>query len=87
MAAAFAISTVALAAAAVILATRPSPAASAAVAGLLLSVATAYVLSRTTGISGLNHHQEPVDALGVLVTSLEVAGAAVTSWPLIRRST
>ncbi|HET7690075.1 MAG TPA: hypothetical protein VFK41_06840 [Nocardioidaceae bacterium] len=86
MAAAFALSTVALAAAAVILATRPSPAASAAVAGLLLSVAAAYFMSRTTGIPGLNHHQEPVDVLGVLVTSLEVAGAAVVLWPLTRRS-
>jgi hypothetical protein len=86
MASAFAISTVALTAAAVILATRPSPAASAAVAGLLLSVATAYVLAPTTGIPGLNQHQEPVDVLGVLVTSFEGAGAAVALWPVTRRS-
>jgi hypothetical protein len=86
MATAFAVSTVALTAAAVILATHPSPAASAAQAGLLLSVATAYVLSRTTGIPALDHHQEPVDVFGVLVTSLEVTGAVVVMWPLTRRS-
>jgi hypothetical protein len=87
MAIAFVIAAVALAAAAVNQATTPRPAASAAVAGLLLTVAAAYVLSRSTGIPGLNHHQEPFDALGIAVTSLEVAGAAVLLWQLIRRST
>jgi hypothetical protein len=86
MATAFAVATVALAAAAVGLAVRPEPAVSVAAAVLLLGVAAAYLLSRTTGIPGLTPHREPFDALGVLVTSLEVAGAVVVSWPLIRRS-
>ncbi len=86
MAVAFAISTALLALAAVALAVRPGPEVSVATAVLLLGVAAAYLLSRTTGIPGLTTHREPFDALGVLVTSLEVAGALVVSSPLIRRS-
>ena len=86
MAVAFAIATVALAATAVVMAVRPRPDVAAATAVLLLGVAAAYVLSRTTGIPGLTTHPEPVDVLGVLVTSLEVSGAVLASWPLTRRS-
>jgi hypothetical protein len=77
MAAAFALATVALAAAAASLTLFPTRAVSAAVACLLLAVATAYLLSRTTGIPGLTEHPEPFDTLGTLVSLAEVAAAVV----------
>jgi len=77
MAVAFGLATVALAVAALGRALVPNPAVSAAVAVLLLTVATAYLLSRTTGIPGLTEHPEPFDPLGTVLSCLEVAAAVV----------
>ena len=77
MAAAFALTTVALAIAALGQALVPSPVVSATVAALLLAVATAYLLSRTSRVPGLTEHPEPFDTLGVAVSLLEVAAASV----------
>ena len=79
LAVAFALAGVALGLAAVALAVAPRAGVVGAAAALLLSVALAYLLSRTTGIPGLTVHQEPFDALGV-ATSLGEAAAAVTAW-------
>ncbi len=77
LAVAFSLATVALVAAAVALSREPSPAVSAAVGVLLLAVAAAYFLSRTTGIPGLTQHQEPFDPVGVVISLLELAAAFV----------
>lgn len=77
MAVAFVLVTTGLAIAALGLALQPSPNTSTASAALLVAVATAYLLSRTTGIPGLTDHPEPFDALGVAVSTLEVAAAVV----------
>jgi hypothetical protein len=58
------------------------PLVSAAVACLLIAVALAYLLSRTTGIPGLTEHQEPFDTFGAVVSLLEVAAAVMA----VRRS-
>lgn len=49
----------------------------AAAAVPLLAVATAHLLSRTSGIPGLAEHPEPFGTLGVAVSVLEVAAAIV----------
>ena len=77
MAVAFVLVTTGLAIAALGLALQPSPNTSTASAALLVAVATAYLLSRTTGIPRLTDHPEPFDALGVAVSTLEVAAAVV----------
>jgi hypothetical protein len=77
MGAAFAVSTVALALAALGEALEAGPAVSVAVAVLLVGTAVAYLLSRTTGIPGLTEHPETFDTLGTAVSVLEVAGAAL----------
>jgi hypothetical protein len=77
MAAAFVVATVALALAAVALAVVPVPQVSVVAAGLLLSVAAAYVLSRTSGIPVLTARPEPFDALGLAVSLGELAAAVV----------
>lgn len=77
LAVAFLLGAVALGMAAVAMALDPTPAVSGAVAILLLAVAAAYLLSRTTGISGLTQHQEPFDVLGVVISSLELVAAVV----------
>ncbi|HEX6150291.1 hypothetical protein [Nocardioides sp.] len=84
---AFAVATVALAVAAVGLALFPDRVLSAAVAALLFVVATAYLLSRTTGIPGLTEHVEPFDTLGTAVSLLEVAAAVVAVRQPNRRRT
>lgn len=82
---AFAVAAVALAAAA--LAVRDprfdtwAPRASAC---LLAGTATAYVLSRTTGIPGLVPQPEPLDALGLATLVAELT-AAVAALPLTPR--
>ena len=79
LAVAFALATVALVVAAVALALGPIPAVSGSVATLLLAVAVAYLLSRTTGIPGLTEHQEPFDPVGVVISCLELAAAVVAA--------
>ena len=69
--------TVALAGSAVALVLFPAPVMTAAVAGLLLTVAIAYLLSRTSGIPGVTAHTAPFDAFGSVVALLEVAAAFV----------
>jgi hypothetical protein len=79
MAVAFAVASVALAIAAVGQTVAPRPAVSATTAALLLTVAAAYLLSRTSGLPGLSAHPEPFDTLGAVTSLLEVA-AAVVAW-------
>jgi apolipoprotein N-acyltransferase len=52
----------------------------AAAAGLLLGLALAYLATRTTGIPVLDPEREAVDAVGVLTTSIEIAGVAFALW-------
>jgi hypothetical protein len=77
MAVAFALTSIALAIAALGLAVGPRPVISPAAAALLFAVALAYLLSRTSGIPGLTEHPEPFDTLGVAVSLAEVAAALV----------
>ncbi len=72
----FGLSAFALALAAIGQVLAPTPVMGAAVAALLLAVTGAYLMSRTTGLPGLAH-QEPFDALGVVISGLELAAAAV----------
>ena len=76
---AFALAAVALGLAAVALAVAPDAGVVEAAAALLLSVALAYLLSRTAGIPGLTDHHEPFDPLGV-ATTLGEAATAVMAW-------
>jgi len=78
LAVAFAMAALALAVAAVGLALVPTPATTSLAAGLLLAVASAYLLSRTTGLPGLTEHSEPFDVLGTLVSVAE-AGVAIVA--------
>ena len=82
----FAVSAVALAVAAIALALVARPVITTTVALLLVGVAAAYALSRTTGIPGLHVHPEPLDAFGTVVSCLELAAAWVLVRPLLRRS-
>lgn len=77
MAVAFGLSTVLLAVAAVGMALDPTRPVAYAVAALLAGVAAAYLLARTTGLPGLTDHPEPFDAVGTVVSVLEVAGAVL----------
>ncbi len=86
LAAAFAVSAVALGVGAVALALDSGQTVTTVVALLLVGVATAYALSRTTGIPGLTVHPEPLDAFGTVVSCLELAAACALVRPLIRRS-
>jgi hypothetical protein len=83
LAVAFAVSAVALAAAAVGLVLNPRATVTTVAALLLFGVATAYALSRTTGIPGLTVHPEPLDAFGTVVSCVEVMAA----WALVRPPT
>jgi hypothetical protein len=83
LAVAFAVSAVALAVAAVALALEACPTVTTVVALLLVGVAAAYALSRTTGIPGLTVHPEPLDAFGTVVSCLELMAA----WALVRPPT
>jgi len=86
LAVAFAVSAVALAMAAVALAVDAGPTVTTVVALLLVGVAAAYALSRTTGIPGLTVHPEPLDAFGTVVSCLELTVAWVLVWLPTRRS-
>jgi hypothetical protein len=82
--AAFALSVLLLAAAA--LRVRTTPRAAYSVAAVLLGVAGCYFLSRTTGIPLLIPDPEPVDIVGTLTSLAEVAAAvAVLGLPRIRK--
>ena len=86
LAVAFAVSAVALALAAVALALDAGPNVTTVVALLLVGVAAAYALSRTTGIPGLTVHPEPLDAFGTVVSCVELMVALALVRPLTRRS-
>jgi hypothetical protein len=78
---AFAVSAAALALVAVATrAPRHDTRAPAAAAVVLLATATAYLLSRTTGLPGLITDPEEVDLLGVVTSSAEVVAAAAAVW-------
>ena len=47
---------------------------------LLFGLALAYLATRTTGIPVLDPEREAVDAVGVLTTSVEIAGVAFALW-------
>jgi hypothetical protein len=47
---------------------------------LLLGLALAYLATRTIGIPVLDPEREAVDAVGVLTTSIEIAGVAFALW-------
>ena len=86
LAVAFAVSAVALAVAAVALVLDAGPTVTTVVALVLVGVAAAYALSRTTGIAGLTVHPEPLDAFGTVVSCVELMAAWVLVRPLTRRS-
>jgi hypothetical protein len=86
LAVAFAVSAVALAVAAIALALDAGPAVTTVVALVLVGVAAAYALSRTTGIPGLTVHPEPLDAIGTVVSCMELMAAFALVRPLTRRS-
>jgi hypothetical protein len=77
----FALTTVALSVAALASLGGWSRPVSAAVAGLLLALALAYVLSRTSGIPGLVGHPESWDPVGVPLAFLEAAAAVLVVAP------
>jgi hypothetical protein len=83
LAVAFAVSAVALAMAAVALAVDAGPTVTTVVALLLVGVAAAYALSRTTGLPGLTVHPEPLDVFGTVVSCVELTAA----WALVRLPT
>jgi CHASE2 domain-containing sensor protein len=87
LAVAFALTTVALAGAAACQVLSPTPVATLAGSGLLLAVATAYVLSRTTGLPVITHHTESFDPLGTVVSLAEATVALVVVRQLLRRHT
>lgn len=77
---AFALSAALLAAAAALMASRrPSRRGCLAAAVVLVGVATAYVLSRTTGIPFLLPDPETPDRLGVITTGAETVAALAAS--------
>src|SRR5262249_2320583 len=78
MAAAFLIATLVLGVAVLAQAMGPIFGVSVVVAVLLLTVALAYLLSRTIGIPGLTEDPELFDTFGIAVSLLE-AGAAVVA--------
>jgi hypothetical protein len=47
---------------------------------LLFGLALAYLATRTIGIPILDPEREAVDAVGVLTTSIEIAGVAFALW-------
>lgn len=80
----FAMSALALGVCALVVRRRGGPVRT--VAAVLLTVAAAYVLSRTTGLPVLIPHPEHVDVLGVLTTVVEAAAAiAVLCLPAPRK--
>ncbi|HEX5087834.1 MAG TPA: hypothetical protein VFV89_08500 [Nocardioides sp.] len=82
--AAFGLSVLLLAAAALGVRTSPGPAYR--IAAVLLGVSGCYLLSRTTGIPLLIPEPEPVDVLGTVTSLAEVAAAvAVLGLPRTRK--
>ena len=71
----FALAAAALAVAALAQAVTPSGPVTKAVAALLLTLALAYVLSRTTGLPGLVDRPESWDPVGVPLALTEAAAA------------
>jgi hypothetical protein len=86
LAVAFAASAAAMAMSAVALALDAGPNVTTMIALLLVGVAVAYALSRTTGIPGLTVHPEPLDALGTVVSCVELMAARALVRPPTRRS-
>lgn len=85
LAVAFALTALVLAVIAVRHVVAPSPAVTLVGAGVLLAVATAYLLSRTTGLPVLTHHIEPFDLFGTVVSLVEATTAAAVVRQLLRR--
>ena len=60
---------------------RPSDRRTTSVAGLVLGgLIAAYLLSRTTGIPGLDPEQEALDAVGAVTNIVEAIGVVVALW-------
>lgn len=85
LAVAFALTTVAVSVAGVALVVIPGPKTSTPAAALLFLMASAYLLSRTSGIPGLVDQAEPFDPLGSAMSLLEVAAAALLTRQLTPR--
>jgi hypothetical protein len=87
---AFVVAVVSLLSAIVAVSLRPTDRRVLAGAGVLLcGLALAYLATRTTGIPVLDPEREAVDLVGVLTTSIEIAGVAFALWltqPLGRRA-
>ncbi|HET6865926.1 MAG TPA: hypothetical protein VFH80_08390, partial [Solirubrobacteraceae bacterium] len=47
---------------------------------VLFGLALAYLATRTNGIPILDPEREAIDTVGVLTTSIEIAGVAVALW-------
>jgi hypothetical protein len=78
---AFVVAVVLLLSALVAVSLRPTDRRILAGAALLLSgLAIAYLATRTIGIPVLDPEREAVDAVGVLTTSVEIAGVAFALW-------
>lgn len=67
------------------LASFGSAAVLAGAAALLLTVATAYTLSRSIGLPGLTHTRSRFDTLGTFASLMELAAAVVVRRTLRRR--
>ena len=78
---AFVVAVVLLLSALVAVSLRPSDRRVLAGAALVLfGLALAYLATRTIGIPVLDPEREGVDAVGVLTTSIEIAGVAFALW-------
>jgi ABC-type uncharacterized transport system permease subunit len=87
---AFLVAVVLLLSALIAVSLRPTDRRVIAGAGLLLfGLALAYLATRTSGIPILDPEREAVDVVGVLTSSIEIAGVALALWltqPLGRRA-
>jgi hypothetical protein len=78
---AFVVAVVLLLGALIAVSRRPTGRRALAGAALvLLGLALAYLATRTTGMPVLDPEREAVDVVGVLTTSIEIAGAACALW-------
>jgi hypothetical protein len=78
---AFLVAVVSLLSAIVAVSLRPTDRRVLAGVGVLLcGLALAYLATRTTGIPVLDPEREAVDVVGVLTTSIEIAGVAFALW-------
>jgi len=79
--AAFLVAVVLLLSALIAVSLRPTDRRVLAGAALVLfGLAVAYLATRTTGIPVLDPEREAVDTVGVLTTSIEIAGVAFALW-------